>query len=409
MMLVHFARRAIAEASHDAELHGLRLAAEFEFRLVGDVINATGVLLHTNLGRAPRPRRGARGNSFRASNVEFDLALGRRSSRHTAISEVLRVLIGAEASIVVNNNAAAVLLVASALARGKGIAVSRGESVEIGGGFRIPDVVEQSGARLVDVGTTNKTYKSDYERAILEHDVALIMKIHTSNFEMSGFVHQPAIKDLAALDRPLVVDIGSGLLDNTCPWLSRSEVIVPRWLTNEPAARQAIDDGAALVVFSGDKLLGGPQCGVIAGDANLVEACKAHPLMRAVRPGSDVLIDLQSTLLAYAGRDAVKSIPFWSMVAESPKTLEARATAVVKAAAKGSVREVVSLPGAGSAPSASLPSFAVVVDGDHAEVLRQYSPPVIVRVEEGQTICDLRSVAQQDDAVLACALRESVN
>jgi L-seryl-tRNA(Ser) seleniumtransferase len=266
-------------------------------------------------------------------------------------------------------------------------------------------VIQQSGARLVDVGTTNKTYAHDYEEAIRQSDVSLIMSIHSSNFEITGFVHRPSTRELVGLGRPLVVDIGSGLLDRTCPWLTSRNHSAPEWLCGEPAARQSLEDGAALVIFSGDKLLGGPQCGIIAGDSELVARCASHPLMRALRPGAETLQSLQSVLLAYAARDAVTEIPFWSMVAAPLATLKERANAVASAAGRGTVQEVSSLVGAGSAPSAKLRSFALVLEGDHAVELRRNSPPVIARVDQNKTYCDLRSVAPDDDTVIVAALR----
>lgn len=408
-VLVDCARAAVELNQHDTFGAASLLAADFAGHLLGDVVNATGVLLHTNLGRAPRAYDAERTAHFRAVNVEFDLDEGRRSSRHESISSLLRLLINAESALVVNNNAAAVMLVASALAHGRGIAVSRGESVEIGGGFRIPEVIEQSGANLVDVGTTNKTYRSDFQKAIENSDVALIMSIHSSNFELSGFVHRPTTAELSTLDCPLVVDIGSGLLDNTCPWLTTQGISVPPWLGGEPAARQALADGAAVVTFSGDKLLGGPQCGIIAGRRALVDQCAKHPLMRAVRPGTDIMMDIQSTLLSYLTREAIRKIPFWSMVAETEENLYRRAVEVVRNAEIGFVEKVESIPGAGSAPSARISSWAVVLEGDFAALLRHNNPPIIARLDRDRTICDLRSIAREDDAVLACAIRTILN
>ena len=258
-LLVDCARRAVAQSPAQATTTAEQFAHELSTALLTDVVNATGVLLHTNLGRAPL----AHTTTARPSNIEFNLATGERGSRQTAVSALVSSLIGAEAAIVVNNNAAAVMLVLASLAQGRDVAVSRGESVEIGGGFRIPDVMEQSGARLVDVGTTNRTRLRDYAKAIdnKRNDIALVMKIHPSNFSIEGFTEDTAVQELATLSVPVVADIGSGLLDNTAPWLQGHTPTVPSWLVNEPAAKQALTDGASLVTFSGDKLLGGPQCG----------------------------------------------------------------------------------------------------------------------------------------------------
>jgi L-seryl-tRNA(Ser) seleniumtransferase len=369
------------------------------------------VLLHTNLGRAPLDSSYfGFSDGARPTSLEFDLATGNRGSRLTAVATLLAELTGAEDAIVVNNNAAAVLLVVGALAAGRDVAVSRGESVEIGGGFRIPEVLEQSGARLVDVGTTNKTRASDYARAISKrgNDVALIMRVHPSNFHIEGFTQQPALGELAGLGVPVVSDIGSGLLDARCPWV---EGPPPSWLRSEPAARQTLADGAALVTFSGDKLIGGPQCGIIAGRADLVAACRAHPLMRALRPGGQTLIALQRVLLAFAAKRACTDVPFWAMATSSVESVRERAVVVVDSlgAARTStlgarVEATDAVPGAGSTPGATLPSAAVVVDGDRCAELRSGRIPVIARREGDRTVLDLRSVAPADDAVVVESL-----
>jgi L-seryl-tRNA(Ser) seleniumtransferase len=402
-VLVDCARRAIASGAPEPGDEADRLATSFSLSLVGDVINATGVLLHTNLGRAPLPLR----TSGRATNLEFDVASGVRGSRHAAVSSLVSVLTGAEAAVVVNNNAAAVMLVLAALAAGRGVAVSRGESVEIGGGFRIPDVMEQSGARLVDVGTTNRTRLADYEKAVASarHDVALVMKIHPSNFSVEGFVSSVTVAELAGVGVPVVADIGSGLLDSACPWLHGRMPAVPQFLATEPAARQALADGAGLVTFSGDKLLGGPQCGIIAGRADLVAACASHPLMRALRPGGHTLQLLQSALMSFAARTVCDDVPFWRMLSVPVESIRARAHAVVEAAGRGSVTDAVALIGAGSAPGTSVPSCAVTVDGDVTARLRALPVPVVARVDKNVTLLDLRTVDPADDQFVVGALR----
>lgn len=402
-VLVDCARRAIASGAPEPGMEADRLATSFSLSLVGDVINATGVLLHTNLGRAPLPLR----TSGRATNLEFDVASGVRGSRHAAVSALVSVLTGAEAAVVVNNNAAAVMLVLAALAAGRGVAVSRGESVEIGGGFRIPDVMEQSGARLVDVGTTNRTRLADYGKAVASarHDVALVMKIHPSNFSVEGFVSSVTVAELAGVGVPVVADIGSGLLDSACPWLHGRMPVVPQFLATEPAARQALADGAGLVTFSGDKLLGGPQCGIIAGRADLVAACASHPLMRALRPGGHTLQLLQSALMSFAARTVCDDVPFWRMLSVPVESIRARAHAVVEAAGRGSVTDAVALIGAGSAPGTSVPSVAVTVDGDVTARLRALPVPVVARVDRNVTLLDLRTVDPADDHTVAGALR----
>jgi len=401
-ILVDCARRAVADDSENTIATAKELVREFETSLHQDVINATGVLLHTNLGRAPL----ALHSTGRSTNLEFNLETGERGSRQDATAALVSHLIGAEDAIVVNNNAAAVMLVLAALAEGRDVAVSRGESVEIGGGFRIPDVMEQSGARLVDVGTTNRTRLRDYARAIdsRRNDVALIMKVHPSNFAIEGFTEDTSIAQLATLEVPVVADIGSGLLDNTAPWLHGFTDHVPSWITGEPAARQALTDGADLVTFSGDKLLGGPQCGIIAGRADLIDACASHPLMRALRPGSHTLTLLQSALLSYSARTACTDIPFWQMVSMSSADLEARATAIVAAAEIGTVMQVDSLVGAGSAPGSTIASFGVALNGDYRAALRHHSIPVIARTFDKVTYLDMRSVSPADDHIVVAAL-----
>ena len=401
-VLVDIARRAVATAGADAGPLAERMAREFSVALIGDVINATGVILHTNLGRAPLPHV----STGRASTLEFDPDTGSRGSRHTAIAALLRVLTGAEDAVVVNNNAAAVMLVLAALADGRDVAVSRGESVEIGGGFRIPDVMEQSGARLLDVGTTNRTKVDDYSRAVArgDTDVALLLKVHPSNFTVEGFTESATVRDLSTIGVPVVVDIGSGLLDSACPWVADSGR-VPAFLRNEPAARQSLADGATLVTFSGYKLLGGPQCGIIAGSAGLVARCAAHPLMRALRPGGHTMRMLQEALLAHAGRTVCDDIPFWRMMTAPATVLEQRAGAVVAAAGRGTVVPTRALVGAGSVPGSSVESFGIALDGDVTRVLRAHDLPVIARVEDGRTIIDVRTVEPADDHFLVSALR----
>ena len=402
IVLVDCARRAIQSEPSNAIQLAHQFAHDFSQALQVDVVNATGVLLHSNLGRAPLPQF----PTGRATSVEFNMSKGERGSRHQAISQLISLLTGAEAAIVVNNNAAALVLVLTALANGRDVAVSRGESVEIGGGFRIPDVMEQSGARLIDVGTTNKTRYRDYEKALhsRRNDIALVMKIHPSNFSIQGFTENVSIRELSQCSVPVVADIGSGLLDNTCPWLNGHLPSVPQWLANEPAAKQALHDGAALVTFSGDKLLGGPQCGVIAGNKELVDACAAHPLMRALRPSGHTMMWLQTVLLSYCERSVCDDIPFWNMVSRTTDSLRTRTQDIVNAAGYGHVVPVTSLIGAGSAPGTSVDSFGIQVIGDVRQQLRSLSVPVIARTNDGNTFLDLRSVHPNDDSLIISAL-----
>ena len=406
-LLVDIARRAIADTATTVKISAVsvnefadQLATEFSQSLLRDVINATGVLLHTNLGRAPMAMQ----TSNRASNLELNMSTGERGSRQSTVGKLLALLCGAESAIVVNNNAAAVLLVVAALANSRDVAVSRGESVEIGGNFRIPEVTEQSGARLVDVGTTNRTRLRDYKKAIDKrgNDIALVLKVHPSNYRVSGFVEDTPVAELATLSVPVAVDIGSGLIDNTCPWL---ESRAPSWLGNEPAARQTIKDGAALVMFSGDKLFGGPQCGVIAGRADLIEACAQHPLARAIRPGSSTMFAMQSLAISYLGRTATNDIAFWKMATIAITELQSRAEKIIAAAKTGEICMLDSIPGAGSAPGATIASIGIVVNGDYLSKLRMYDTPIIARVKDNKTFLDLRTIQPDDDAIVVQALQ----
>jgi L-seryl-tRNA(Ser) seleniumtransferase len=396
-LLVDAARAAVA-AGDPASARAR--AAAVAAALLRPVVNATGVLLHTNLGRAPLAAPPAVGGG-RYSNLEFDLASGRRGSRSHHAATLLARAAGAEAALVVNNNAAAVLLVLAALAPGRSVVVSRGELVEIGGGFRVPEVMAQSGCHLVEVGTTNRTRLADYRDALARHDdVALVLKVHQSNYRIVGFTEEVGVAELAGLGPPVVLDLGSGLLDATTPWLAGPP---PTWLAEEPAARQTLASGAALVTFSGDKLLGGPQAGIVAGRADLVAACQRHPLNRALRPGGLVLAALQETAMAYLRREG-DAIPFWRMATTPEAELRARAAAL----GVGEVRSTVAVAGGGSVPGQEVPSAGVAVRGDHAAALRAHDPPVIARVHEGATVCDLRTVDPADDPVVAGALKRAL-
>jgi L-seryl-tRNA(Ser) seleniumtransferase len=365
------------------------------------VINATGTLLHTNLGRAPIHINSPAGYA----NVELDLATGERGSRQKAVGTSAALACGAEAAMVVNNCASALMLVLAALARGRGAAVSRGELVEIGGAFRVPDVMAQSGAQLVEVGTTNRTRIVDFERAFSVTDIALVLSVHQSNYEITGFSEQTEIDELATLGVPVVADIGSGLLDAACPWLDGPP---PAWLRDEPAARQVLEAGADLVIFSGDKLMGGPQAGIIAGRADLVTACSKHPLARALRPGGLVLEALQQTLLSYLRREGA-AIPFWRMATTPVEALIKRAESMVTSVGSGSVELHLtdSVPGGGTLPGRTIPSAGVRCEDNLANHLRNREVPVIARVQDGMTICDLRTVDPDDDEEVIQALSEA--
>jgi L-seryl-tRNA(Ser) seleniumtransferase len=308
-------------------------------------------------------------------------------------------LCGTEDAHVVNNGAAALLLALTALAAGREVLVSRGELVEIGGGFRIPEVIAASGCHLIEVGTTNKTRLADYERNI-SSDSALILKVHQSNYHMQGFVAAASIQELAGLGLPVLVDLGSGLIDDRVPWLKGPP---PAWLKGEPAVRQTLSQGAAAVTFSGDKLLGGPQAGLIAGQREIVRRCAQHPMSRALRAGGLVLSNLQRTILAYMNKD-LDELPLWKMASYSPADLEARARRI----GIGAVARCTAKMGAGSLPGRGLESVGVAVKGDHRGRLLAFEPPIVSRVLKGHTLIDLRTVDPADDEVVAAALSSIV-
>jgi L-seryl-tRNA(Ser) seleniumtransferase len=393
-----------ADVTAEAVLDDARArAAATRQQLLQPVINATGVMLHTNLGRAPLgdDTVDAMRAVARSSNIEYRLAEGTRGSRHEHAGNLLAAACGAEAGMVVNNNAAAVLLVLAALARDREVVVSRGELVEIGGGFRVPEIMAETGARLVEVGTTNRTRRRDYEQAIGDR-TALVLKVHASNYRMVGFVEAAGVDEVATLGLPVVVDAGSGLLDATTPWLPAP----PTWLHDEPGVRQCIDAGAALVTFSGDKLLGGPQGGVIVGRRDLVDRCKLHPLARAVRADKMTLAGLQQVALRYLDND-VSSLPFWRMATTPLADLRARADTIATAVTGAKVVDTEAVAGGGSVPGLDIPSIGVAVDVEVADRaathLREHG--VVARIDDGRIVCDLRTVAPDEDERLVTALR----
>jgi L-seryl-tRNA(Ser) seleniumtransferase len=402
---VDAARAAIGRGDPSSALESARDEAERRRAgLLQPVINATGVLLHTNLGRAPL------GTTREASylNLELDLTTGQRGSRQAHVGSLLARACGAEAALVVNNGAAAVLLVLAALAAGRPTIVSRGELVEIGGGFRIPEIMALSGTRLVEVGTTNRTRAADYAAAAGAggdgDDAALLLKVHASNYRIEGFTSAASVAELAGLPAgpPVAVDVGSGLLDAACPWLPAGP---PPWLASEPAVRQTLEAGAAVVTFSGDKLLGGPQAGVIAGRAELIATCAAHPLYRTMRPGGLVLATLQEVAFAYLDRQAHR-LPFWRLATIPAETLRRRAEALAGGlAAPASAVACASVAGGGALPGVEIPSWGLRLPGDEMAALRQARPrPVVARVHHDETILDLRTVDGGDDVELQSAV-----
>src|SRR5919204_1097342 len=364
------------------------------------VLNATGILVHTNLGRAPlaaaalaRVQEVARGYS----NLEYSLGEGRRGSRQDHVVSLLRRLTGAEAALVVNNNAAAVMLALAALAEGREVLVSRGELIEIGDGFRIPDVLERSGARLREVGTTNRTRAADYERAI-GADTALLLRVHQSNFSVVGFTERPTVAELARVAAraglPLVDDLGSGHLD---PRASNSLLLAHA----EPSVRESLAAGADLVCFSGDKLLGGPQAGIVAGRAELVEKLRRHPLQRALRADKLTLAALEGTLALYL--DAAERIPVLRMLRDDTDRVRARAQRLAQLVG-GELEQTVARAGGGALPLAELPSYACAVEEDLAARLRIGEPPVIGVVRDGRTLLDCRTLTDAEVDEIAAAV-----
>lgn len=392
-----------------ALLEAARQRLEAAFRpSLRPVINATGVIIHTNLGRAPLSEEALRAVLQVAggySNLEYRLEEGLRGSRHEHVSELLRRITGAEDAIAVNNNASAVLLALSTLAQGREVIVSRGQAVEIGGGFRIPDVLRQSGAKLVEVGTTNRTYLRDYEEAITE-ETAMLLHVHPSNFRVEGFVHSASIDELAALGRrkgiPVVDDLGSGSLLDTARY----------GLQHEPTVQERIEAGADLVCFSGDKLLGGPQAGLIAGKARLVEQLRQHPLARAIRVDKMTIAALVATLRHYLMGDAERKVPVWRMISMPVAEIETRAARLVRRLRRGGLAaELVpglSTVGGGSLPGETLPTRLIAIasgpDGpaptEMANRLRRMDPPAVARLERSLLLLDLRTVRPEEDRVV---------
>jgi L-seryl-tRNA(Ser) seleniumtransferase len=379
-------------------------------------INATGVIIHTNLGRAPLSDAAleaiqAAGRGY--STLEYDLEDGKRGSRSVHAEELLRRISGAEAALVVNNNAAAVLLALTALAgptadrpAGRGVVISRGQLVEIGGGFRIPDVMAQSGARLVEVGTTNRTRVADYEQAI-DPDTAAILRAHRSNFALIGFTAEPTLAELAEVahrhELLLLDDLGSGALLDTAAF----------GLAPEPMVQASLAAGADMVMFSGDKLLGGPQAGILAGRAAAIDRLRRHPLARAVRAEKLCLAGLAATLVHYLKGEALTAVPVWRMIgqplADIQKQARRWARQLVRAGLDCQVIAGQSAIGGGSLPGETLPTALVAIRGGSADEaaarLRACDPPVIVRIEEGRLLVDPRTVLPRDEADLLAALR----
>jgi L-seryl-tRNA(Ser) seleniumtransferase len=382
------------------------------------VINATGVIIHTNLGRALLSHR-AKAAMLQAattySNLEYDLEAGRRGSRYVHAADLLCRLTGAESAVVVNNNAGAVVLALSTLAREREVVISRGQLVEIGGGFRIPDIMTQSGCKLVEVGATNRSYTNDYEQAITGN-TGLILTVHASNYKIIGFTAQPTLAEMAALAHrhqlPLMEDLGSGTLLDTAPF----------GLVHEPTIQESIAAGVDVVTASGDKLLGGPQVGIILGRKDIIDCIKTQPLIRALRVDKTTLAALQATLLAYLEDKAVEEIPVWRMIATPPPILGRRSRRWLTALKKESVSKgillqvvnTVSTVGGGSLPDQTLPTRALAISVDKVDTLAEQlrlgnqHPPIITRIENDKLILDPRTVLPEQDKTLISALKSTL-
>jgi L-seryl-tRNA(Ser) seleniumtransferase len=381
--------------------------SSWERKALLPVINATGVILHTNLGRAPLGRDAATAMSEAGAgycNLEFELESGNRGSRDTHVEKLLCQLTGAEAAMVVNNNAAAVLLALIALARRREVIVSRGQAIEIGGGFRIPDVMRQSGAKLVEVGTTNCTYITDFEEVISPRTVAL-MRVHSSNFRVLGYTSMITLEEMVAVgkrhDVAVIDDLGSGCFLDTAVF----------GLEPEPMVQQSVAAGAELVLFSGDKLVGGPQAGIIVGRKELVDRLRKHPLARAVRIDKARLAGLIATMIVYLKGEALSRIPIWRMISAPVGDIDRRARGWAEAAGKPArVTDGESMVGGGSLPGGTLPTRLVAIGGrgipSLGRRLRLLPVPVIGRISEGLLLLDPRSVLPEDDEVVVKALKD---
>jgi L-seryl-tRNA(Ser) seleniumtransferase len=374
------------------------------------VINATGVILHTNLGRAPLSKSAIEASAVVSagySNLEFDLNKGKRGSRLVHAEDLLQHLTGADAAMVVNNNASAVMLALTALARRRAVVIARSQLVEIGGGFRVPDVMKQSGARLVEVGTTNRVHLRDYELALQEKP-ALFMRAHRSNFQITGFTSEPELAEITNLASthgiPFVDDLGSGSILDTTRY----------GLAHEPMVQESLEGGADLVCFSGDKLLGGPQAGIIVGRKDLVNKLKKHPLARAIRADKLCLSALTATLLHYLKGEADQEIPVWRMISTTEDQINQRASAWVNVLGFGKVIEGQSTVGGGSLPGESLPTHLVAIHTQRPSpnrllaLLRAADPPVIARLQDDQLILDPRTVLPEQESSLLSAVKAGI-
>jgi len=372
------------------------------------VINATGVVLHTNLGRAPLSRDSILAMETVAqgySNLEFDLMNGKRGSRLIHAEKILQTLLGTQAALIVNNNASALLLVLTALANKKQVVISRTQLVEIGGGFRVPDVMKQSGARLVEIGTTNQVHLSDYELALKE-TANLVMRVHRSNFKIIGFTSEPEFQEIVQSAHnsgvPVLDDLGSGALLPTERY----------GLAHEPTVQESLAVGADLVCFSGDKLVGGPQAGIIVGNKDLIQKIKKHPLARAVRADKLCLAALTATLLHYLKDEAEKEIPIWQMISVPPHKLKARVKNWVKVIGDGEIVTGISTIGGGSLPGETLPTWLMALSVGNPDKflarLRSQNPPIIARTENNKVLLDPRTILPESEDAFLTGLQKAL-
>lgn len=386
-----------------------RVIEEWTNPTLQPVINVTGVILHTNLGRSPLSEETIQAMQIVAagySTLEYDINKGKRGSRYVHTEGLLKRLTGAEAALVVNNNASALLLILAALARRRRVLISRSQLVEIGGGFRIPEVMKQSGAKLVEIGATNKVHLSDYEKAIEEQPIKMVLRVHRSNFQIIGFTHEPEMKDLVDLahehDLPVIDDLGSGTLLETERY----------GLTHEPTVQEALLNGADLVCFSGDKLLGGPQAGIIVGDAKLVAKLRKHPIARAVRADKIALAGLSATLLHYLKNEAERKVPIWQMISTPKELIQSRAKRWAKILKQGEVIAGESTIGGGSLPGAVLSTYLLALDvpspDNFLNVLRAAQPPIIARVQDDKVVLDPRTVLPDQEGALLVGLQNGL-
>ncbi len=374
------------------------------------VINTTGVILHTNLGRAPLSKSALESiqkSALNYNSLEYQLEKGRRGSRSVHAESYLKQLTGAEGVLVVNNNASAVLLILSALARRRKVLIARSQLVEIGGGFRIPDVMVQSGAKLFEIGTTNRVHLHDYESALEEESIKLVMRAHRSNFQILGFTSEPTLAEIVDVSHhagiPVVDDLGSGSLLETSNF----------GLGHEPMVQESLSAGVDLVCFSGDKLLGGPQAGIILGKSGLINKLKKHPLARAIRPDKLCLAALSATLLHYLRSEAETEIPIWQMISEPLDKIKSRASLWIETIGQGELIEGSSTVGGGSLPGETLPTWLVAINLRHPDkflsLLRRSQPPIIARLEDDQVVLDPRTVLPDQEDQLLSDLHNIVN